>query len=174
MTSASSASGAALAAPGTDPAGGTAAPPPRRRAAPHNPVDSASVLSSTEVVARKAVRADDAYLEGHYPDMTVYPGVFLIESVHEAVIHFVRQVRGEGVVPEPAVLESVRFTTALRPGDVLDVHCECRPGEGDTLLVTALCTSGGARAAQMKIQFRLVADTAETGDPCTTTRPSAA
>lgn len=154
-----------------DTAGGAVASP-RRRAVPHPPLDSATVLSATEVTGRKVVRADDAYLEGHYPDMTVYPGVFLVEAVHEAVAHLVRETHGEGVVPEPAVLESVRFTTALRPGDVLEVHCTCLPGEDGTLAVKARCTSGSAKAATMKIQFRLV-DTTETEERCTTTRPSA-
>ncbi|MEU3465595.1 hypothetical protein ABZ721_37370 [Streptomyces sp. NPDC006733] len=171
MTSAPVTSVAGPGAPAADGAPQRGLP---RRAVPHAPLDSADVLSPTEVVGRKIIRADDAYLEGHYPEMTVYPGVFLVESVCQAVIHLVRETHGEGVTPEPAVLESVRFTTALRPGDVLDVHCACRPGAAeDTLAVTARCTSGASKVATMKITFRLVKDTAETGDPCTTMRPSA-
>ncbi|MFF2651035.1 3-hydroxyacyl-ACP dehydratase FabZ family protein [Streptomyces sp. NPDC058045] len=157
--------GAPVAAVATVPetSDGAGAPPARRRAAPHAPIDSATVLSPTEVTASKLVRADDAYLEGHYPDMTVYPGVFLIESVHEAVIHFVRETHGENVVPELALLDSVRFTTALRPGDLLEVHCTCLPAENDLLAVTAVCTSGSARAALIKAEFRLVAGIPEVG-----------
>lgn len=147
----------------------------RLRAAPLDAVDTVSVLSGTEVVAAKTIRADDPYLEGHYPDLTVYPGVFLVESVIEAVRHLVRETRGPRTAAEPAVLKSVRFTTALRPGDTLGVHCDCLPGEDEGVLtVTAKCTSGDTQAARMTIEFRLVTDAAETGDPCTTTQPSAA
>lgn len=129
---------------------------PKLRAAPIQPLDTVTVLSATEVVAAKTVRADDPYLEGHYPDMTVYPGVFLIESAYEAVLHLVRETHGPASDAELVALDSVRFTTALRPGDELRVRCECRPGdEPGTLAVTAHCTTGEAKAALLKMRYRL-------------------
>lgn len=129
---------------------------PGLRAAPIKPVDVVTVVSESEVTAVKQVRADDPYLEGHYPDMTVYPGVFLIESAYEAVLHLVRTTRGPQADAELTALDSVRFTTALRPGDELRVRCECRPGdEPGTLAVIAHCTTGEAKAALLKMRYRL-------------------
>ncbi|MFB7614706.1 3-hydroxyacyl-ACP dehydratase FabZ family protein [Kitasatospora sp. NPDC056181] len=137
----------------------------RTRAVPIDPVDWVSVRSDSQVRAGRTVRADDPYLVGHYPDLTVYPGVFLIETVYEAVARLVRRTHGPGTAAEPAVLRSVRFTTALRPGDPLEVDCECTPGDRpDRLVAKAVCTTGQARAAQMTIEFRLV-DTAAEGGP---------
>ncbi|MFG2718813.1 hypothetical protein ACGFW5_11025 [Streptomyces sp. NPDC048416] len=135
---------------------------PRLRAAPVDPVDAFTVLSPTEVSARKLVRADDPYLEGHYPDVTVYPGAFLIESVYQAVRHLVAGTRGPDTSVEPGRIDSVRFTTALGVGDTLDVHCTCHDATPGTLAVTARCTTGQARAAVVKMTFRLTQGPATT------------
>ncbi|MBB5940169.1 3-hydroxyacyl-ACP dehydratase FabZ family protein [Streptomyces zagrosensis] len=129
---------------------------PKLRASPIAAIDTVTVLSDSEVVAVKLIRADDPYLEGHYPEMTIYPGAFLIETAYQAVIHLVQKTRGPEANAELSGLDSVRFTTALRPGDELRVHCECRPGdEPGTLAVIAHCTTGDAKAALLKMRYRL-------------------
>ncbi|MER5541056.1 hypothetical protein ABT072_00930 [Streptomyces sp. NPDC002589] len=137
----------------------------RRRAAPVTALDAYAVLSATEVFGRKTVRADDAYLEGHYPDVTVYPGMFLVESVQEAVLRLLGATRGSGASAEPASIDSIRFTAAFAPGDVIDVHCACRPVSKDVLAVTAQCLKGGSKAARIKMSFRVspAEDTASGG-----------
>ena len=33
----------------------------------------------------QGIDGGDPYLQGHFPEVTIYPGVFLIESLHQAV-----------------------------------------------------------------------------------------
>ncbi|QKW50809.1 hypothetical protein [Streptomyces buecherae] len=167
---------------GARPAGGDTAAPAgpvftpvtgRLRATPIDPVDEIAVISETEVVVRKTVRDDDPYLEGHYPEFTVYPGAFIIESVFDAVLRLVRAHRGEQTFVEPAEISSVRFTTALRPGDTLQVRCVCQAvddadGANDanganTVRVVAHCTNGEAKAALVKMAFRVLPAEEPTG-----------
>ncbi len=142
----------------------------RLRATPIDPVDEVAVVSETEVVVRKTVREDDPYLEGHYPEFTVYPGAFIIESVFDAVLRLVRAHRGERTFVEPAEISSVRFTTALRPGDTLQVRCVCQASDDETsgngadlLRVVAHCTNGEAKAALVKMAFRVLPTEEPTG-----------
>jgi 3-hydroxyacyl-[acyl-carrier-protein] dehydratase len=134
------------------------------RAAPLIAVDAYELLSPAEISSTKLIRADDPYLEGHYPDFTIYPGVFVIESVTQTVRIFAEQTLGTPLVLELAAVTSVRFSRPMLPGDVLRVHCSCtlaQPADGtdagDLLTVKAECRNGaGEKAAQMKLAFRLL------------------
>ncbi|MCU1681792.1 MAG: hypothetical protein JWQ81_2531 [Amycolatopsis sp.] len=117
------------------------------RARPLSALDAVERRSDTEIFATKLVRADDPYLVGHYPGFTIYPGVFIIESVTQAV-------RSE-FDADLTTITSVRFTTSLVPGDTLRVHCEY-VRDGEILMVRAECHNGdGVRAAQMRLVFRV-------------------
>jgi 3-hydroxyacyl-[acyl-carrier-protein] dehydratase len=146
---------------------GVLAAPPRlrRRAAPLVAVDRHTVVSPSEITAVKDIRADDPYLEGHYPDFTIYPGVFIIESVVQTVRLLAEETLDAPEEIELAGVPSVRFVTPLLPGDTLHIRCLCTAGEDGTFRVKAECTTGaGAKAAQMKLEFRRVAAAGEVAD----------
>lgn len=127
----------------------------RPRAVPLVGVDRVDVLSSTELRAYKRITAEDAYLEGHYPDFTIYPGVFIIDSVRQAVAVLVERTHGEGADVELVAVKSVRFTAPLLPGHELSMSCSGR-WVGREFTVTADCRNGEAKAARMSLVFRLV------------------
>lgn len=136
---------------------GTLTAPPRLklRAAPLAAVDDYQVAASGEINAYKVIRADDPYLEGHYPDFTIYPGVFIIESVVQTVRLLAQETLEDADDLELAEVCSVRFTNPMLPGDTLRIRCECKPGADGMLQVKAECRTGGdAKAAQMKLVFR--------------------
>ncbi|MBC2875752.1 MULTISPECIES: 3-hydroxyacyl-ACP dehydratase FabZ family protein [Streptomyces] len=130
-----------------------------------DPVDSFAVVSPDEVLVRRLVRADDPYLEGHYPEVTVYPGVFLVESVCQAVLHLLWETRGEDLHVEPLRIDALRFTAAFAPGDEIEAGCTCRALTADTLAVTGLVTKGGTKAATVRMTLRVLPgrDAAEEG-----------
>lgn len=136
----------------------------RTRAAPVDGVDTVTVISRTECTARKLIREDDPYIEGHYPQFKVYPGVFIIESVQQAVHYFIKETRGKSVNPELTTIPSVRFTAPLVPSDTLDIHCACLTDDDGALVVKARCTNGRVKVARMTLGFRLVEATAEGSD----------
>ncbi|MFF1903608.1 3-hydroxyacyl-ACP dehydratase FabZ family protein [Kitasatospora sp. NPDC058218] len=158
-----------------------AAPPatPHRRtkdrAVPLVAVDSYEVVSPEVITATKAIRADDPYLEGHYPDFAIYPGVFVVESVTQTVRILAERTFRTPFELELAAITSVRFSRPMLPGDTLHVRCECtltRPsaepaavGDGPAapapvrdglLTVRAECRNGaGEKAARLTLEFRL-------------------
>ena len=126
------------------------------RAAPLRAVDRHEILSAHEITAEKLIRADDPYLSGHYPDFTIYPGIFVIESVTQAARILVEQTWESRIEIELAGIKSVRFVAPLLPGDTLHVRCLCTYSEEDLLTVKADCRNDrGERTAQMRLEFRL-------------------
>ena len=126
------------------------------RATPFSSPVTVTVLSAEEVVGTVRIGMDEPYLEGHYPDYAVLPGVFVVDAAYDAV----RVLAG---AVELAEIRALRFRTPVRPGDVLDVHCLCT-GSADGLLVTVTASADGVRAATAQLRFRTGPD-AEAGVP---------
>lgn len=114
---------------------------------------SEDATADVEVVAIKKIVDSDPYLVGHYPDFTVYPGVFIIETVYQGA----RAYLADGthpVVTDLEAVDSVRFQAPLLPGDELTARCRIRK-EGEGYVVKAKCTrSGGDSAATMTLRLR--------------------
>lgn len=124
-------------------------------ATPLDAVDAVEVVSSSEVRATKRIVVDDPYLEGHYPDFTVYPGVFIIESVRHAVMALVARTQPDVGAVELTGVRSVRFAAPLLPGDTLLLTCRCE-ADGVTLSVKAIARDeSNVKVAQLALDFRL-------------------
>lgn len=126
-------------------------------AAPLSAVDRLWVATRRNelvVTARKLVVADDPYLPGHFPGQPIYPGVFIVETVRQAVAAAVGE--RAGVVPELSAIGSVRFLVPLTPGDELCVEVVVRPGEpGGAVGAQARCRLGdGTEAARLTLELR--------------------
>ncbi|MEU4789890.1 3-hydroxyacyl-ACP dehydratase FabZ family protein [Micromonospora tulbaghiae] len=112
----------------------------RSFAVPLDAVDEVQVHADG-LTAVKRIVADDPYLVGHYPGFPIYPGVFTVETVHQAARRAVEAGRGPGVRVELAAVRSVRFQAPLLPGDVLTAACRLRedPDGGQRVRVDADC-----------------------------------
>jgi 3-hydroxyacyl-[acyl-carrier-protein] dehydratase len=135
-------------------------PPPF--AAPLRAVDRVEVLADgaggpTTLRAVKTVRATDPYLGGHFPDLTMLPGVFLIEGVRQAVAAVLGP--RDGAYPEVRELRSARFLLPMLGGEEITSEIEltgtdtaedveavvrCRRGDGRPVATLALRLGWGA------------------------------
>ena len=77
------------------------------------------------VVARKHVREDEWYLQGHFPGNPIMPGVLMIEALAQAgVVVVLAEERNRGKLVLFAGIDDVRFKRIVRPGETLELVCE--------------------------------------------------
>jgi 3-hydroxyacyl-[acyl-carrier-protein] dehydratase len=101
-------------------------------------------------VGRKRIVADDPYLRGHFPSLTVYPGVFVIESVQQMVELYLDGALG-GL--ELAEIASVRFSRPAQVGDEL-VFRTSVTGDRTRLTTRTTVTGAGRRCARITATWR--------------------
>jgi 3-hydroxyacyl-[acyl-carrier-protein] dehydratase len=124
--------------------------------APLAAVDEVAVASTEgglRVRATKRINADDPYLAAHFPSMTVFPGVFIIEAVRQAVLVAIGCT--EATVPDIRLVRSARFVAPLFPGDMMSLETTVtRSDDGTALQVDALCwRSDGVTAARVRLEM---------------------
>mgnify|MGYP002723922094 CR=1 FL=1 len=116
-------------------------------------VDEARWPGEVEIVASKKIVATDPYLGGHYPNFTIYPGVFIIETVVQVAREYlVRQNPPVAVALD--TINSVRFLAPLLPGDELNATCRVYEAEGFYVVKAKCFRSGGDVAATMTLRLR--------------------
>ena len=76
--------------------------------------------------AKKFVSEDEYFLQGHFPDNPIFPGVIIIEALGQAsgILGFVKMNKTpeEGSIYVLAGVDKVRFRKRVRPGDNIDLY----------------------------------------------------
>ncbi|MET8351533.1 MULTISPECIES: hypothetical protein [unclassified Micromonospora] len=115
---------------------------------------SAGPRGGISLRAGTTVDPADVYLGGHFPELTVYPGVFTLETIGQAVTAAVGYCAGR--LPQLHRLRSARFLAPLLAGDTLTVEASVGPvAEDQSFEVAARCVRGdGVRAATVRAVYR--------------------
>ena len=69
------------------------------------------------------VKGDEWFLQGHFPDAPVVPGVILCESLAQTVGILLRDKLEVGQVPMYTSKKEVRFKAPVKPGDLFQTRC---------------------------------------------------
>lgn len=110
-------------------------------AIPHRPpmrlLDEIVEESDGKIVCRKTFREDDFFVQGHFPDYPLVPGVIQCECCLQAgAIVLSRHTPKSGVVPVATRLDNVRFKRMVRPGDTVEVEVELNDQVGSAYYLT--------------------------------------
>jgi len=74
---------------------------------------------------RLEIAPSQIWLEGHFPDYPVFPGVLLTEALAQlGSVVVLSQDNLKGYIPLFAGLDQVKFRRQVRPGDLVDLEIE--------------------------------------------------
>lgn len=106
------------------------------------------------VVARKTVREDEWYLQGHFPGNPIMPGVLMVEALAQAgVVVVMSEERNRGKLVLFAGIDDLRFKRVVRPGDTLELVCELERMRGPVGRGTVRATVDGELAVRGTLTF---------------------
>ena len=84
------------------------------------------IVPGERIVARKYVSANEPYLQGHFPNHPIMPGVLVVEALAQTscVLAVATGGRrpGEGYLHYLAGLDAIRFKRPVRPGELLELR----------------------------------------------------
>ena len=103
-------------------------------------VDEVVSKEETNIVCRKTFHGDEFFLQGHFPDRPVVPGVILCESAMQSgAIMLAGDVPREpqAGIPVATRLNNVKFRKMVLPGDTVELHVELVEQVGNAYFMKA-------------------------------------
>lgn len=79
-----------------------------------------------EAVAHYAVKGDEFFLKGHFPDAPIVPGVILCEILAQSACVLLDGKIPRGSLPVYTGLNNARFRSPVRPGDTVEAKCRIK------------------------------------------------
>src|SRR5215831_7480813 len=105
-------------------------------------------------VGLKHVSMSDAYLQGHFPDYPVMPGVLIVEALAQTGAVLVMQdPANAGLLPFFARIDNCRFRQPVRPGDTLRLDVEATSSRGPVGKAHGRAFVGQTLAAEADLTF---------------------
>lgn len=104
--------------------------------------------------ARKCVTVNEPFFQGHFPQYPVMPGVLIIEALAQTgAVALLSMPANKGKIALFGGIKNTRFKKQVRPGDVLELHCELTRMHGPVGMGTAVATVNGKTAVQAELTF---------------------
>ena len=120
-------------------------------AIPHRPpmllIDEIVECSDSMIICKKTFRDDEYFVQGHYPDFPLVPGVILVESCCQAGAVLVARSldsNGGSRVPVLTRVDKAKFKKMVRPGDTVELHVEVREKVSGAIFLSGKVTVDGA------------------------------
>jgi 3-hydroxyacyl-[acyl-carrier-protein] dehydratase len=121
-------------------------------------LDGGYITENGGAVAEYTVKGDEFFLQGHFPDSPVVPGVILCEIMAQACAVMFGDKSG---TPLYTGLNNVRFKKPVRPGDTVRAECEILRGKGIFYFAAGKLTVGGELCASGEFSFAVIEDKSE-------------
>ena len=102
----------------------------------------------------KCVSVNEPFFCGHFPEAHVMPGVLIIEALAQTgAVAILSEEEYKGKIAFFGGIKNARFRRQVKPGDVLNLHCEIVSRKGPVGFGKAVATVDGKVAAQAEISF---------------------
>ena len=122
-------------------------------------LDSAELVEENGVKvskAKKYIREDEFFLDGHFPGNPIVPGVILCEILAQSACVLLQE-NGGDVTTLLTGLDNIKFKRPVRPGDTVETSCRITANksvfyfaEGEVRVEGELCLCGKFSFAILK------------------------
>ncbi len=118
-------------------------------------VDEAELKDENLAVGKYTVKGDEWFLQGHFPQNPIVPGVIQCEMLGQtSSVLLANQVRGN--LPLFTGLEKVRFKKQVVPGDTLQMECSLLKSRPPFYFIKAKGFVDGKLAVSAELSFAVV------------------
>jgi len=110
------------------------------------------VLEQTEkrILCQKTFSPSDFFVQGHFPNYPLVPGVILCECcLQSGAILLSQFTPKEGAVPVATRLDNVKFKKMVRPGDTIQMEITLNEVVSTAYFMTGKVTVDGKLAARL-------------------------
>jgi 3-hydroxyacyl-[acyl-carrier-protein] dehydratase len=127
---------------------------------PHRPpmllVDEIVNEEATSILCRKTIRDDEFFLQGHYPDNPIVPGIILCECAAQSGALLISQrVTHTDGVPVLTRISDAKFKKMVRPGDQIEIQVTLDEELAGAFFMTARVTLDGKLAVRVQLACTL-------------------
>ncbi len=87
-------------------------------------LDEVKINEEGKAIGIKNIVGDEWFLNGHFPENPIVPGVILCEILAQSVCILLPKEKLNGGTPYFTGLDKVRFKLPIKPGDTFITECE--------------------------------------------------
>ena len=111
--------------------------------------------NSEGIRATYHVTGEEFFVQGHFPDFPVVPGVIICEIMAQSCTLILGD-KLKGHTPFYAGLDKVRFKHMVRPGDTIEITAKPVSIRGSLFVISAQATVDGHLACKGELSFFLM------------------
>ncbi len=112
-------------------------------------------LEDGVAVGQYTVRGDEFFLQGHFPDSPIVPGVILCEMMGQCACLLIGD-QEAGALPYFAGMEKVRFRRPVRPGDTIVFRSELLRAKHPFYFIAGTGRVDGQVVVSAELSFAMV------------------
>ncbi len=123
-------------------------------AIPHRPpmllIDEIIEQTKDSIKCGKTFRVDEYFVQGHFPDYPLVPGVILCECCLQAgAILLSALTPQQGAVPVATRIDNAKFKKMVRPGESVELHVTLNDVVSTAYFLSGRVLVGGKLAARL-------------------------
>lgn len=117
-------------------------------------VDDVTEIDGT-AVGHYHVRGDEFFLQGHFPENPIVPGVILCEILAQSACVLLKDQMTEGKLPVYTGLNNVKFRSPVRPGDTVETRCHIKRAKHPFYFAEGTVTVDGKLCVSAEFSFAI-------------------
>ena len=108
-----------------------------------------------EAVGHYRVRGDEFFLQGHFPDNPIVPGVILCEILAQSACVLMKDAMTDGKLPVYTGLNNVKFRSPVKPGDTVETRCHIKRAKHPFYFAEGTVTVDGRLCVSAEFSFAI-------------------